>query len=97
MTVSQLLFEFPITQKFYSDHLFNLRFAAKELSRNAKKCEKQEKEEKNKLTLALKVWVYYVDIHTITHSQNLWRLINKISKKTSLPHLYKRDLGTVKL
>lgn len=37
------------------DHLFNLRFAAKELIRNSKKCEKQEKEEKNKLTAALKV------------------------------------------
>ncbi|KAI3407846.1 hypothetical protein GPALN_013475 [Globodera pallida] len=35
-------------------HLFNLRFAAKELSRNAKKCDKQEKEEKVKLTNALK-------------------------------------------
>ncbi|KAI6178559.1 hypothetical protein M3Y98_00513800 [Aphelenchoides besseyi] len=36
------------------DHLFNLKFAAKELSRNAKRCEKQEKEEKDKLTAALK-------------------------------------------
>jgi len=36
------------------NHLFNLRFAAKELHRNAKKCEKQEQEEKNKLTAALK-------------------------------------------
>jgi charged multivesicular body protein 1 len=36
------------------NHLFNLRFAAKELARNSKKCEKQEKEEKNKLTAALK-------------------------------------------
>ena len=31
------------------EHLFNLKFAAKDLERNAKKCEKQEKEEKNKL------------------------------------------------
>ena len=38
-----------------TDHLFNLRFAAKELERNAKRCEKQEKDEKNKLTAALKV------------------------------------------
>ncbi|KAH7728634.1 Snf7 [Aphelenchoides avenae] len=36
------------------NHLFNLRFAAKELSRNSKKCEKQEQEEKKKLTAALK-------------------------------------------
>jgi hypothetical protein len=31
------------------EHLFNLKFAAKDLERNAKKCEKQEKEEKVKL------------------------------------------------
>jgi len=31
------------------DHLFNLKFAAKELQRNAKKCEKDEKAEKTKL------------------------------------------------
>jgi len=36
------------------NHLFNLRFAAKELDRSAKRCEKQEKDEKNKLTMALK-------------------------------------------
>ncbi|VDD91216.1 unnamed protein product [Enterobius vermicularis] len=35
-------------------HLFNLKFAAKELQRNAKKCDKQEKEEKAKLTAAIK-------------------------------------------
>uniref|UniRef100_A0AC34FEN1 Charged multivesicular body protein 1b n=1 Tax=Panagrolaimus sp. ES5 TaxID=591445 RepID=A0AC34FEN1_9BILA len=35
-------------------HLFNLRFAAKELQRSSKKCDKQEKEEKNKLVTALK-------------------------------------------
>jgi len=34
---------------FYAEHLFNLKFAAKDLERNAKKCEKQEKEEKVKL------------------------------------------------
>ena len=31
------------------EHLFNLKFAAKDLERNAKKSEKQEKEEKDKL------------------------------------------------
>uniref|UniRef100_A0A0N5B6X1 Charged multivesicular body protein 1b n=1 Tax=Strongyloides papillosus TaxID=174720 RepID=A0A0N5B6X1_STREA len=36
------------------NHLFNLRFAAKELVRNSKKCEKEEKDEKNKLVNALK-------------------------------------------
>uniref|UniRef100_A0A0K0DSS6 MTS domain-containing protein n=1 Tax=Strongyloides stercoralis TaxID=6248 RepID=A0A0K0DSS6_STRER len=36
------------------NHLFNLRFAAKELVRNSKKCEKEEKDEKNKLVAALK-------------------------------------------
>jgi len=37
----------------FIEHLFNLRFAAKELQRNAKKCEKDEKTEKNKLKLAI--------------------------------------------
>ncbi|MFH4978719.1 hypothetical protein AB6A40_005428 [Gnathostoma spinigerum] len=35
-------------------HLFNLKFAAKELERNSRKCKKQEKEEKAKLTAAIK-------------------------------------------
>ncbi|PAA65180.1 hypothetical protein BOX15_Mlig033068g1, partial [Macrostomum lignano] len=34
-------------------HLFNLKFAAKDLERNAKKCEKDEKVEKNKLKTAI--------------------------------------------
>ena len=34
-------------------HLFNLEFAAKQLERNAKKCEKEEKEEKGKLKKAI--------------------------------------------
>ncbi|ESO98573.1 hypothetical protein LOTGIDRAFT_239016 [Lottia gigantea] len=34
-------------------HLFNLRFAAKDLERNAKKSEKSEKDEKNKLKKAI--------------------------------------------
>ncbi|CAD5206627.1 unnamed protein product [Bursaphelenchus okinawaensis] len=36
------------------NHLFNLKFAAKELQRNSKRCDKQEKEEKEKVTAALK-------------------------------------------
>jgi hypothetical protein len=40
-------------QFIFAEHLFNLRFAAKELQRNAKKCEKDEKTEKNKLKLAI--------------------------------------------
>lgn len=32
-----------------SEHLFNLKFAAKDLERNAKKSEKSEREEKTKL------------------------------------------------
>lgn len=35
------------------NHLFNLKFAAKELQRNAKKCEKDEKGEKTKLKQAI--------------------------------------------
>ncbi|VDN81971.1 unnamed protein product [Brugia pahangi] len=36
------------------DHLFNLKFASKELQRNSKKCEKEERAEKTKLTNAIK-------------------------------------------
>lgn len=35
------------------DHLFNLKFAAKELDRNSKKCEKEEKMEKLKAKKAI--------------------------------------------
>jgi len=35
------------------NHLFNLKFAAKELMRNSKKCEKDEKTEKSKLKQAI--------------------------------------------
>lgn len=34
-------------------HLFNLKFAAKDLERNSKKCDKEEKIEKNKLKKAI--------------------------------------------
>ncbi|XP_023128047.1 charged multivesicular body protein 1B1-like [Amphiprion ocellaris] len=34
-------------------HLFNLKFAAKELQRNSKKCDKEEKAEKNKVKQAI--------------------------------------------
>jgi len=34
-------------------HLFNLKFAAKEMARNSKKCEKEEKAEKTKLKKAI--------------------------------------------
>jgi charged multivesicular body protein 1 len=37
-----------MTLNCVQEHLFNLKFAAKDLERNAKKCEKSEKEEKNK-------------------------------------------------
>ncbi|CAN7982759.1 unnamed protein product, partial [Ixodes pacificus] len=36
----------------FAEHLFNLKFAAKDLERNAKKCEKEEKVEKTKLKKA---------------------------------------------
>ncbi|NXG35159.1 CHM1B protein, partial [Dromaius novaehollandiae] len=35
------------------EHLFNLKFAAKELSRNSKKCDKEEKAEKAKIKKAI--------------------------------------------
>ncbi|NXY81205.1 CHM1B protein, partial [Alcedo cyanopectus] len=36
-----------------SEHLFNLKFAAKELNRNSKKCDKEEKAEKAKIKKAI--------------------------------------------
>lgn len=36
-------------QCLISEHLFNLKFAAKDLQRNARKCEKEEKAEKLKI------------------------------------------------
>lgn len=50
---------FPIIQRlikyFVSEHLFELKFAAKQLEKNAQRCDKQEKVEKDKLTAAIKV------------------------------------------
>lgn len=37
----------PLTGR--AEHLFNLKFAAKELQRNSRKCDKEEKSEKNKV------------------------------------------------
>lgn len=37
----------------FIDHLFNLKFAVKELERNSKKCEKEEKAEKLKTKKAI--------------------------------------------
>uniref|UniRef100_A0A8D0F2W0 Charged multivesicular body protein 1B n=1 Tax=Strix occidentalis caurina TaxID=311401 RepID=A0A8D0F2W0_STROC len=36
-----------------AEHLFNLKFAAKELNRNSKKCDKEEKAEKAKIKKAI--------------------------------------------
>ncbi|XP_045886675.1 charged multivesicular body protein 1b-like isoform X2 [Micropterus dolomieu] len=38
---------------YHSEHLFNLKFAAKELQRNSKKCDKEEKAEKAKVKQAI--------------------------------------------
>lgn len=46
-----------------SEHLFNLKFASKDLERNAKKCEKSEKEEKVKLKKVIINDIIY-HIHT---------------------------------
>lgn len=40
---------FSIALTVFSEHLLNLKFAAKELNRNAKKCDKEEKTEKAKI------------------------------------------------
>ena len=44
----------------FLDHLFELKFAAKQLERSAANSEKQESVEKNKLTQAIKVTRFLV-------------------------------------
>uniref|UniRef100_A0A8D3E7S7 CHM1B protein n=2 Tax=Scophthalmus maximus TaxID=52904 RepID=A0A8D3E7S7_SCOMX len=44
---------FPHMNNHFEKHLFNLKFAAKNLERNAKKCDKEEKTEKNKVKKAI--------------------------------------------
>lgn len=51
-SASELFFTEEMTTAM-EKHLFNLKFAAKELERNAKKCEKEEKVEKSKLKKAI--------------------------------------------
>lgn len=53
----------------FIDHLFNLKFAVKELERNSKKCEKEEKAEKLKTKKAIQkgnmevnICIYFVFI-----------------------------------
>lgn len=46
-----------------TEHLFNLKFAAKELERNAKKCDKEEKAEKAKVKKVMQLAQTYMLIH----------------------------------
>ena len=56
-------------------HLFNLKFAAKELERNSKKCDKEEKAEKAKLKKQLKRGIWRkVNNDTINISNTMLRL-----------------------
>uniref|UniRef100_A0A8D3E162 Charged multivesicular body protein 1b n=1 Tax=Scophthalmus maximus TaxID=52904 RepID=A0A8D3E162_SCOMX len=48
-----LRLDFVVPERPASEHLFNLKFAAKNLERNAKKCDKEEKTEKNKVKKAI--------------------------------------------
>ena len=45
----------------FTEHLFNLKFAAKQMAREAKKCEKAEKEEKIKLKKVSNGHFLYID------------------------------------
>jgi charged multivesicular body protein 1 len=47
----------------FVDHLFNLKFAVKELERNSKKCEKEEKAEKLKTKKAIQKGNMEVNIY----------------------------------
>ena len=49
----------------YQEHLFNLKFAAKGLERNAKKCDKDEREEKVKLKRVCFIEMLTVSLNTV--------------------------------
>merc|ERR1712002_347769 len=51
--LSERIFGRVIKMPAMEKHLFNLKFAAKELQRNAKKCDKEEKIEKAKVKKAI--------------------------------------------
>ena len=71
-----ILFQYSLTK---SEHLFNLKFAAKDLERNAKKCEKSEKEEKGKLKKVIFFYFFFTDNKKIlsfcSHFNNLFLLL----------------------
>ena len=52
------MLDFDNISAYLLEELFNLKFAAKDLERNAKKSEKSEKEEKNKLKKVSCVTLY---------------------------------------
>lgn len=58
----------------YLEHLFNLKFAVKDLERQSKKCEKQEKQEKAKAKKAIAAG--NVDVARI-HAENAIRQKNQ--------------------
>ncbi len=49
----QIIIKLKLNFSIFSEHLFNLKFAAKELDRNSRKCEKDEKVEKLKCKKAI--------------------------------------------
>lgn len=59
---------------FIAEHLFNLKFAVKDLERQSKKCEKQEKQEKAKAKKAIAQG--NVDVARI-HAENAIRQKNQ--------------------
>lgn len=61
----------PLT--YTAEHLFNLKFAAKELNRNSKKCDKEEKAEKAKIK----------KVSTDSETCSLGLLFTYYSRKTS--------------
>lgn len=71
------------------DHLFNLKFAVKELERNSKKCEKEEKAEKLKTKKAIqkgnmevkKLYLIYLPILYILKSFSNMMYLTKQNEK----------------
>lgn len=77
------------------EHLFNLKFAAKDLERQAKRCEKSEKEEKVKLKKVRINFVLKEKLGSMLGSS--YRLLNRqvlIDQKSfvSRKHFYLKEL-----
>ncbi|GFT22522.1 hypothetical protein NPIL_175031 [Nephila pilipes] len=66
-------------------HLFNLKFAAKEMERNSKRCEKEEKAEKVKLKKVMFFHLYeFQKLVAVKFVKCLYKILSKETISTKL-------------